>query len=168
MKLFTAILISFLVLIPPSFPQSAKKEKKDQKKAAEFEKVIELLEGKEFKFVGRTALPQGRPSVDITTRGNLFSVNQDALNVDLSYFGTLHQGGYGSSGGGLTFEQPATDHVLKVKRKKGRFTVVVKTTNDSEFFTFTLSGSGAESATLSVIGSRRQGISYFGSIEPLN
>ena len=77
--LFLTLLICFLTVFT-SIAQNSKKEEKNKKKEEQYQQVIALVESMKYNFIGRKAIPQKGPQIDLTTRQNYKQNNKMPKN----------------------------------------------------------------------------------------
>ena len=80
----------------------------------------------------------------------------------MPYFGRAYSGGYSSSDGGIIFDGPMETYDVSTNDKKRRVTIKFKVKGTDDTYTCTLTVSGINNASLSVISNKRQSISYTG------
>jgi hypothetical protein len=164
MKTKTSILILFLsLLLTVSFAQEkSKKELREERKIEKQKQTAALIDSKEFVFIGRTALPQGFRTMDLTTNSNYVQFYPNIIKSEMPFFGRAFGGiGYGSDVG-LHFEGTPREFTIKKGRKFYQIKAVVKGEKDT--YTLLLSVFFEGSATLSISSNNRSTISYNGDI----
>ncbi len=159
--------IILLLLFAASFLSVAQKSK-NQKKQERYQKALKLVEAKQFEFIGRKANPQGTRQIDLTTRINFMRIDGDKAIADMPYFGRAYSGGYSPTDGGINFDAPYEQYSVDKNEKKGRVTITFKVKSNSDTYNCTLIISGIDNVTLTVSSNRRQTISYYGYIKPIN
>ena len=141
---------------------------KKQKKAERYQKVLELINSKNFEFIGRKANPQGGRQIDLTTRINSLKITGDKATADLPYFGRAFSGGYGDTGGSINFDGPYESYTVNANDKKARVTITFKVKGPSDTYNCTLTLSSLDNATLTVSSNKRQTIRYHGFISGIH
>jgi hypothetical protein len=96
--------------------------------------------------------------------GYTLTVKGDTLVVNLPYFGRVYQSAIGADGG-FNFTSYEFDYQVK-PRKKGGWNVSMKTKDLSNQRQFNLTVSKNGSASLTVLCSDRESISYYGAVDP--
>lgn len=163
-------LIVFVVffLIISSTAYSQEKSRKELKEEARLEKqklVEALVNSKEYIFIGKTALPTGYKSVDLTTRNSYMKFLPDQVESEMPFFGTAHSAvGFGNDNG-MKFKGEPENYTIVKKKKAWEVKVLVNGDSDSYRITLLIGFEG--SATLSINSNNRSTISYSGKIEPV-
>jgi hypothetical protein len=164
MKTKISILILFLTLfLTTSYAQEkSKKQLREARKIEKQKQTAALVDSKEFVFVGRTALPQGFRTMDLTTNPNYVQFRPDRIKSEMPFFGRAFSGvGYGNDVG-LHFEGIPKEFTVEKGRKSYQIKVVVRGEKDT--YTLLLSVFFEGSATLSISSNNRSTISYNGDI----
>ena len=153
------LIIIIMLLIGTSAQPAAKKKEEKAKK------IKELVESQQFRFVARTALPRTGSAINLTCH---YDLEVDSMNVIswLPFYGRAYQVEYGGDGG-IKFEETAKSIKVELDKKKKNYKVSIElnTTKDSYQINMSISLSGY--ANLDVTSVHRQGISFYGIIEPL-
>lgn len=156
--------LSFSMLM--GFAQEKTKQQiKEEQKLAKQKKVEDILNSKQFEFVGDMAYPQSGRSIDLTTNTNYFRIKNDTVHSEMPYFGRAYAGvGYGSDAG-LSFKGTAENYTLKKGKKNYTIKTEVKGSSDRYAIILTVFFDGG--ATLSISSNNRNSISYRGEIGKL-
>jgi hypothetical protein len=164
MKTIVFMLIGGIALsIQAGYAQENKKASKEAQKMELQLQTEQLVNARTFIFIGRTALPQGGRSVNLTTRSNFMKFQPNLIESDMPYYGRVYSGGvYGGSDGGLQFSGQPED--FTVIRKKNNYQINTRVKGDNDTYKISLSVSFGGSATLTVIPNNRSTISYNGEI----
>jgi hypothetical protein len=120
------------------------------------------IEKKQFTFLAQSVTPSKGGSRQLSP-GYTLQVKGDTLICYLPYFGRVYQPSFGTNDAGLDFTSTQFDYQTKV-RKKGGWDVKIKTkdlTNQRQL-SMTIFQNGT--ASLTVISSDRESISFFGSL----
>lgn len=159
----SVLLVLFLLIGTSLFAQE--KSKKQQREERTLEKQIqteEMINAKEFVFIGRTAIPTGFKTMDLTTNTNYVKFHPDLIESYMPFFGKAYSGiGYGGDNG-LKFTGKPEDYTFVKGKKNYQINANVKGIND--IFKLSLSVGFEGSATLSIICNNRSPISYNGEI----
>jgi len=159
------MLVMFLLgILNISYSQEkSKQELKEERKLESQQQTETMVNAKTFVFIGRTALPQGGRSVNLTTRSNFMKFQPDLIESDMPYYGRAYSGaGYGSGDEGLKFTGKPENFTITKNKKNYQINAEVKGERDA--YKISLSVSLEGSATLSVISGNRSAISYNGTI----
>jgi hypothetical protein len=157
------LLILFSFLVSVGFAQEkTKKQLKEEQKAEKQKQVEAMVNAKEFVFTGRTAMPTGYKSVNLTTSTNYVKFHPEQIESYMPYYGRAYSGvGYGSDSG-LKFEGNPEEYTVTKGKKNFLISAIVKGERDT--FRLTLSVSFSGSATLTINSNNRSSISYSGEI----
>lgn len=135
---------------------------KQEKKAAQYEEMVALIDGGTFEFTVRSANPSGGQSVQITSSYSL-DAKEGIYKAYLPYFGRSHNVSYGGDGG-VEFEgEPAELNITKDEKKQS-ITIKFNIKNKDERYDCILLISSGGTGTLTVSSSKRTPISYYGLI----
>jgi len=163
--------MKYLVLIPFLFFAFGKyamaQDSKKEKRAAQYEEMMELIDSEKYEFIGFKANPQRGPQIDLTTRQNFLSIQSGDATADMPYFGRAYSDGYSSSDGGIKFNGPMESYKVKKNENKHRVTIKFKVKGIDDTYNCTLSASNMANASLSISSNKKSTISYFGKIQKL-
>lgn len=153
--------LALSILILTGCSASSSTAKKEQR-AARYEQTAALIESGSYQFTARSASPSGVRTVQITSTYT-FDVKDGIYKAYLPYFGRAHTASYGGNGG-VEFEGEPDN--LSVTKDDNKQSVVVKfqIKNGDETYDCLLSVVGGGNATLTVSSTKRQAISYNGSL----
>jgi hypothetical protein len=124
--------------------------------------VKDMVEGQQYTFHARTALPQSGPSKVLNTEYYLKMI-KDSLVCELPFYGRAYSSSYGSTSGGFHFTSTKFEYTSK-PAKKGGWEIVIKPKDVQDFRQFSLSLSTSGFGTLQVLSNNRQPISFTGDI----
>jgi len=162
MKNFKLLLICLAVLCAGSqvlYAQS-KKEKAEKKAGA----VKELINSRHYTVDVLRAYPMGGESVNLTSPYSL-EIRGDSLISYLPYFGRAYSIPYGG-GKGLIFDAPITNYRCVINTKKTAL-ITFESRNDEDAYQFQVDIFPSGSATIDVVPTKRQSISYQGDLNLL-
>lgn len=165
MVLFTSVMLLCISL--KAFAQDDRRKDREIKKQEEYQDLLQLIETGQYAFRGIRANPQSAPQIDLTTRDNFLRIDKGNAEADMPYFGRAYSGGYSGGEGGVKFDGPMESYQVDKNDKKRRITIKFKVKGTYDTYTCTLTGSGIENASFSVISTKRQAISYTGRISEL-
>jgi len=159
----SVFLVLFILIGTTPFAQEKSKKQLREERAIEKQQQTEaMINAKEFVFIGRTAIPTGFKTMDLTTNTNYVKFHPDLIESYMPFFGKAYSGiGYGGDNG-LKFEGKPEEYTFEKGKKDYKINAKVKGTNDT--FKLSLSVSSKGSATLSIISNNRSPISYNGEI----
>jgi hypothetical protein len=161
-KIAIAVLFLSLVVTASYAQEKSKKQLKEEHKIEKQKQIAALVDSKEFVFVGRTALPQGFRTMDLTTNPNYVQFQPDMIKSEMPFFGRAFSGvGYGGDGG-LKFEGTPKEFTIEKGKKSYQIKAVVRGEKDT--YRLLLSVFFEGSATLSISSNNRSTISYNGDI----
>lgn len=164
MKSKKSILV-VLLLMGVSFGFAQEKTRKQLRKEQKIEKVrqtMNLIDSKEFVFVGDKAFSFGFRDIDLTTNPNFIEFKPDYIRSEMPFFGIGYSGiGYGGDKG-LKFEGKPSKLTIAKGKKSYEIKATVKGEQDvfTIFMTVYLEGSAA----LMISSNNRSTISYNGEI----
>ena len=123
--------------------------------------VKKLVEGKDFIFKAQTASPLGGMTRQLTTEYDLRVIG-DSMITYLPYFGRAYTAPLPGSTGGINFTSTDFAYSVSEKKKGGWEIRITPSGNDVRQLFLTVSESGY--ATLQVLSTNRQSISYNGYV----
>jgi hypothetical protein len=158
------VLISSVAVISAGQEREVKSRKEIRKEKAEkiAGEVRDKINSKDFEFVVNQALPMGGGSIQLTSRYDL-KLKGDSATSFLPYFGVAYRADYGSSEGGIKFNQPVKEYKNEFRKSNHEISFSVYTPQDNYTMHLVISNSG--NGTLGVTCNNRQFISFTGSIE---
>lgn len=159
----SVLLVLFIFIGTTLFAQEkSKKQLKAERAIEKQQKTEAMINAKEFVFIGRTAIPTGFKTMDLTTNTNYVKFHPDLIESYMPFFGKAYSGiGYGGDNG-LKFTGKPEDYTFVKGKKNYQINANVKGIND--IFKLSLSVGFEGSATLSIICNNRSPISYNGEI----
>jgi hypothetical protein len=159
----SVLVILFSLMMTSGFSQEkSRSEIKKERKLEKQSQIAEMVNAREFVFIGRTAQPQGYRSVNLASNPNFVKFHPDLIEGYMPYFGKAYSGvGYGGDGG-LKFDGVPEDYTVEKRKKNFLIEAVVKGENDVYDISLTVGFEG--SSTLSIISNNRSPISYIGDI----
>lgn len=161
-----ALLFILTLMFTPVFAQKkSKKEIKEEKKLEKQKQVEELINSKTFEFVGRTAMPTGYKTVNLTTNTNYVKFQPELIDSYMPFYGRAYSGvGYGNDEG-LKFTGKPEEFTITRGKKNYQVSATVKGEKDT--FRLSLSVGFEGSASLTITSNNRSAISYSGEIKAL-
>jgi hypothetical protein len=142
--------------------EKSKKQIKEEQKIEKQNQIEAMINAREFVFTGRTALPTGYKSMDLTTTTNYVKFHPDTIDSYMPFYGRAYSGvGYGGDNG-LKFEGKPTEYTVTKGKKRYQIDAVIKGERDT--YRISLSVEFEGSASLSITSNNRSPISYTGSI----
>ena len=142
-------------------------DKKDQQKEYKYQELKNLIESQQYTFEATRANPGKGRQIDMTTRNNYLTIQQNNAIARMPYFGRAYSGGYGAASGGIEFDGPMLAYEIRFNDKKKRVNISFRAKSKNETYTCSLSLSSIENVTLTISSFNRQSISYFGAIRPV-
>ncbi len=151
-----------IILVFSSFSTFSNGKKKEVKA----EEIKELVTSQQFRFVANTASPRYGSSISLTSEYDLLI---DSLQIEawLPYFGRAYQADYGGIDGGIKFENAAKEMSIEMDKKKKNYLVEITVEGKKETYEILLNIGMSGYATLDVHSTYKQGISFYGTIEPI-
>lgn len=156
-KLFLATL--FLVSV------SVYAQTKEEKKEARYQTLLELIDSEQYEYVAQRANPPKTRTIDLTTNPNFLRVKEGNGHAEIPYFGRSFSGGYSSGDGGIKFNGAFESYDVTKNDKKRRVTIKFKIKGEGDTYTCTITASGLENSTLTVISNNKQSINYSGYLQ---
>jgi hypothetical protein len=138
-----------------------KKSKKELRKE-QAEKVQNMVEAQDYRFVAQHALPMSMRSIHLTSEYDL-CVGKDIISAYLPYFGRAYVAPMNPSEGGIKFESKDFNDRIE-NAKKGGWTVHITIRDAQRRIEMVLNISAGGSANLSVNDDTRQSISFNGYV----
>lgn len=159
----SVLVVLFLFIGTTLFAQEKSKKQLRAERAIEKQQQTEaMINAKEFVFVGRTAIPTGFKTMNLTSNPNYVKFHPDSIESYMPFFGKAYSSiGYGGDGG-LKFDGKPDEYTVTKGAKNYQINASVKGKNDN--FKLSLSVSFEGSATLMIISNNRSPISYNGEI----
>jgi hypothetical protein len=138
---------------------------KNEKKDAQYEQIVALIDGGEFAYTVQSANPTGGKTVQITSSYTM-EAKGGIYKAYLPYFGRAHNASYGGDGG-VEFEGEPTDLKINKNADKRTITISFNIKNKNETYGCTLI-TGGGNGTLTITSSNRSTISYYGRVSELS
>lgn len=143
----------------------SRKEIRKERQDKNVKRIDSLINTKAFVFVGKTAMSQDFPNVDITTNRNYLSFKLDTIKSEMPFFGRAFGNvGYGGNDSGMHFEGKPKKYAIDKTTKGYVIKAVVRGINDEFKLYMTVSFEGY--ANLIINSNNRSSISYYGEIRP--
>jgi hypothetical protein len=161
-KVSISVVLFFLLATAVFSQEKSRSTSKEERKIEKQKQIEAMVNAREFVFIGRTALPQGFRSMDLTTNPNFVKFHPDLIESNMPFYGNAYSGiGYGGDSG-LRFTGKPENFTVAKDKKNYQVDATVRGENDN--FRLILSISFEGSATLSIISNNRSTISYNGEI----
>ena len=160
----TFLLFSFLTYMSAQVPQKTRKERRAEKQEKRVEEVKNLLKSKKFVFDATHAMPMGGGSVYLNYSYDV-EVKGDTVSSYLPFYGVAYHVDYGGRDAGFHFTEPAENYKMENEENGYMLEFDIDKGMDNLSFTFHISDQGY--ATLNVISTNRQAISYYGRIDSI-
>lgn len=165
MKAKVLILAVMLTLIFSNVfaQEKTKKEIREGTKLEKQKQVKDMIEAKTFDFIGKTVIPTGYKTVNLTTTENFVKFQPDKIESYLPFYGNAYSGvGYGGDEG-LNFTGKPEDFTITKRKNNFLCNAVVKGERDTYRLSLTVSFNGT--ASLTITSNNRSTISYSGDIK---
>ena len=153
-------IFALLIFLTP-FVTSAQSGTED-KKAAKLAAIKNMVESQNYIFKAQSASPMGGRVRQLTTDYDL-KVTKETIVSDLPYFGRAYSAPMDPSKGGIQFTSKNFDYTLTPGKKDG-WSVLIKPKDYSDVQQMTLTISSTGYASLQVISTNRQPISFNGTV----
>lgn len=163
-KLFilSLLLISFAGISPAQEREKSRKEVRAERQQKRIDEVLELIEKGNFVFKATHALPMGGGSIQLDFSYDA-ELKNDTLASYLPFFGVAYRVDYGGRNSAFDFTLPVEN--LEIKKDKDGYRVSFDVQNKMDHLNYNFYISKPGYATLNIISTNRQAISYYGSIE---
>src|SRR5687767_559710 len=131
--------------------------------AQDAKEIKNLVENQNYVFIAQTALPSTGSSRQLSPDYTV-KVSKDTIISDLPYFGRAYSAPIGKLDGGIKFTSNNFDYKKEV-HKKGGWDIFIepKDVREVQQLSFSISENGY--ATLKVISTNRQAISFYGYVK---
>lgn len=137
-------------------------QERNEKKAMIERAVKEAIDSKDFKInVDRMHPMRGR-SRTLTSSYSL-SIKNDSVFSNLPYFGVAYSAPYGG-GKGLNFDEPISEYKIELL-KKGKVKIDFHTRSEGDRYQYSLTIFANGSASIHVLPTNKQSISFGGTME---
>lgn len=162
MKRYFILLLLFLVTIVITDGQEkSRKEIRSERNAKMVKEIKHYIDSKAFVFEALQANPLGGSTIHLTSPYDL-KIKGDTAIAFLPYFGVAYRAEYGSTEGGIKFDEQMEDYKVIYKKQNYDITFKINTLKDNYSIHLTVSDSGY--GTLNVTCVNRQFISFYGRI----
>ncbi len=137
-----------------------------QRKAQKEQEMRELIGSRQFRFVARAVIPMSGPRVDLTS---VYDLKMDSTSVEawLPFYGRAYHVEYGGRDGGVKFRGEVKEMDVRYHQRKKIYQFIFRVDTDKDRYQVRLSAGLSGYADVSISSNNRQGISYYGIIEPL-
>ena len=159
-------LIALILIVLWASGYTQEVSKKDQKEKRKVEKALEiekLINSRIFVFKASRALPQGMPSIDLTTNPNGVIFKSDTIESYMPFFGRAYHADLNGEGG-IKFKGTSKEFKLETRKRGYGYEINVKVLVPRESYQLNLFVSPGGSATLTISSNDRSSISYFGEV----
>jgi hypothetical protein len=159
----TLLIIILAFIVTNGFTQEKSRKQIKEEKKIEVKKQTEaMINARQFVFTGRTALPTGYKSVNLTTITNYVRFYPDSIDSYMPFYGRAFSGVGYSNDDGLKFAGKPQEYTVTTGKKNYLVNAVVKSEKDTFRLSLTVSFEG--SASLFITSNNRSSISYSGII----
>ena len=149
------LIVAFVLLL---FTQCSSTNKSTSSNAD----LQQLINSKNYTFLAQYAQPMSGRQMTLTTEYTL-TIRNDSLISYLPYFGQAYVAPINPQDAGLEFASTNFDYVAS-PTKKGGYTITIKPANESKASQMILNITSAGYASLQVLSTNRQAISFRGII----
>jgi len=160
-KPFNIFLLSSMALAVITFTSCKTKELSVADKA-KINKLTEKVEGRNYTFVARSAIPSGFKSINLDPSYTL-RVTKDTIEAYLPYYGRAYTAPIDPTDGGIKFTSTKFDYSMNPKNDIWEIKIDTKDTKGSVKLYLSIGQSGY--TTVSVQDVNRQPISFYGVID---
>ena len=142
-----------------------KKELKEKQKLDKQKTTEDLVNSKSFIFIANRAVPNGKSSIDLSSRTNYLKIEPEMIDSDMPFFGRSFKPGYANTDNGIKFKEKPVK--FDIKNEKNKYKVNIEVKDPKDFYKLFLTIQFDGSATLSVSCNNLSTISYYGGISGL-
>lgn len=128
--------------------------------------IGELIESKQFKFTARSVTPLSGSTINLTSTYDL-AVDSNYVEAWLPFYGRAYQSDYGSTEGGIKFKEEAKVLDVKKNEKKDSYEIHIEVDTVKDSYKIYIHAGESGYASMSINSNRKQAVSYYGIIEPL-
>ena len=153
-------LVFIILLLIGTSVQSSNKDKE-----AKANEIKELVESQQFRFIAQTAIPRAGSSINLTSYYD-FQIDSMEVSSWLPFYGRAYQVEYGGDGG-IKFEETARTLEIELNKKKKSYQVSIEVDTKKDNYKINMSVGLSGYASLDVISTYKQGISFYGIVEPI-
>jgi hypothetical protein len=159
----TLLLLSFAVISHAQEVETkSRKELREERQQKRIKEVKELIENKSFVFKATHALPMAGASIPLDFSFDA-ELKNDTLISYLPFFGVAYSVDYGGRDAAFDFTLPVEN--IEIKETDNGFQVKFDVKKKTDYMNFIFNISDPGYATLKILSTNRQAISYYGSIE---
>ena len=152
----------FILIVACAFGYSFSQDKTDKEK-----KIEQIIENKQFKFTARSVTPMSGSTINLTSTYDLV-VDSTQVEAWLPFYGRAYQSDYGSTEGGIKFKEEAKVLNIRKDEKKKSYEIRIEVDTTKDAFKIFIQAGNTGYATMSILSNRKQSVSYYGVIEPLD
>lgn len=163
MKKWCILWLCVLIIAPYSALSAQEKKTKKAQRKEQMEKVQNMVDLQNYKFVAQYALPMSGRSIILSADYDVV-VGNDSINAYLPYFGRAYVAPADPTEGGIKFNSTDFDYRLE-KGKKGGWMAHIDIHDGKQRIRMTLNITTTGIAHLSVNDDYRQTISFSGYVE---
>jgi hypothetical protein len=165
LKVLFLVLVSVLIAFPSLSQEKSKKEIKEEKKLAAQKQIEELMNSKEFKFVGTMAYPTGMKSMNLTTNTNFMKFEPEMIESAMPFFGQAYSGVGYTNDTGIKFK--AKPDKFEITKAKKNYEIQAEVKGEKDFFRISGTVGFEGGASFTIISNNRSSIMFRGDISPL-
>lgn len=145
-----------------------RKQKRQEKKEAEFREIEKLIDSKLYMFDAQKANSSGGKQIDLTTHTAELIISNDSVDSYLPFFGRAYNASYGGGAdSGIKFETTLEDYKVDKNSDKLIISITFSAKGSNDNYNCSLSVTSSGAATLSVTSNNRAQISYYGMVVPI-
>lgn len=159
----SGIFILILTLLASGMELQA--QTKNEKKDAAFKQMTELIKSGSYEFRVQSVNPTGGKTINPSSVYTM-TAKEGILKAHLPYFGRAYQASYGGDGG-VVFEGKPENLEIASNEKKRNIMVSFQISGDNDKYSATLSVGHGGYGNLTITSPKRQAISYYGPVNPL-
>jgi hypothetical protein len=157
--------IFLLVLVLFTSVSENLKAQKSEKKDEAFRQMIALIESGNYTFRIQSVNPTGGRTINPSSIYTM-TATEGAFKAHLPYFGRAYQASFAGEGG-VVFDGEPENLEITTNKKKRSVTVRFQINGENDRYGAILSVSHSGYGNLTITSPRRQAISYYGPVSPL-
>jgi hypothetical protein len=161
--LMTTLLIFSLITVYGKVQDKDKKAIKAEKRLQLQKQIEEIINSRQFIFIGERALPMWGTSITLTPNSNYFKFDPANIESYMPFFGDAYSVNYNVDPG-VKFEGKPGEFEIKQLQKGKGYDIRVKVSIPSDTYDIFMHVSLDGTANLTISSFKRSSISYMGSL----
>lgn len=163
-KTYRSIAHLTLLLKSSIINKISRKKRKEARAKKEYLLLKNLIQSNSFVFEAEKVNPMGGAYIDVKGEGDFLEIKRDSVNTFLPYFGVLHNSSGFNGSGAIKINNIIENYKVQYNDTKRKICVKLKGYKNMEAFEIILDIYKSGAASLSIYGSNRSHINYYGII----